>query len=271
MLAGHMRLSLVVPAYNERPRLSRSLELLSAHLARSGHRDAEVIVVDDGSTDGTADLVREWCARWPALQLIQLPTNQGKGAAVRAGVLASRGEVVGFADADLSAPIEQLELLLADLEDADIAIVSRALPGTRLERRQSRPRETMGKLYALLAQLLVIRGVPDAQCGLKLYRGALGRDLFRRSRESGVLFDTEVIAMAAQRGLRVSQRPALWRHDPDSRLHFGLSGSIGVAIALLRLKLRHRILLAVRVQGPVRSYERSPAYPQAIQVSGTKV
>lgn len=266
-----MQLSLVIPAFNERQRLSRSLELLSAHLARAGHRDTEVIVVDDGSSDGTADLVREWGVRWPALQLIQLPTNRGKGAAVRAGILASHGDVVGFADADLSAPIEQLELLLDDLKDADIAILSRALPGTRLERRQSRPREAMGKLYALLAQLLVIRGVPDAQCGLKVYRGALGRELFANARESGVLFDTEILAMAAQRNVRISQRPALWRHDPNSRLHFGLWGSLGVALALLRLKRRHRILLAVRATGPVRSYERSPAYPRAIPVPGTKI
>lgn len=265
-----MQLSIVIPAYNEYERLSRSLELVSAHLARAGHRDAEVIVVDDGSTDGTASLVREWSVRWPALRLIQLPANQGKGAAVRAGILASRGEIVGFADADLSAPIEQLELLLGDLEDAEIAILSRALPGTRLERRQSRPRETMGKLYGFLAQLLVLRGVPDPQCGLKLYRGALGRQLFAGSTESGVLFDTEVLAMATQRGARISQRPALWRHDPDSRLHFGLGGSIGVALSLLRLKMRHRIVLALRATGPVRSYERSHAYPGAMPVPGTQ-
>jgi dolichyl-phosphate beta-glucosyltransferase len=255
-----MQLSLVVPAYNERERLSPTLELLSAHLARSGHHDAEVIVVDDGSTDGTADLVRERALRWPDLRLIQLPTNQGKGAAVRAGILASRGDVVGFADADLSAPIEQLELLLDDLKDAEIAILSRALPGTRIERRQSRPREAMGKLYGLLAQLLVIRGVPDAQCGLKVYRGALGRELFAQVRESGVLFDTEVLAMAAQRGVRISQRPALWRHDPNSRLRFGLWGSLDIAVALLRIKLRHSILMAVPVTGPVRSHERQPSW-----------
>src|SRR6266511_2147769 len=255
-----MRLSLVVPAYNERARLAPTLELLSAHLARSGHHDAEVIVVDDGSTDGTADLVRDWARRWPALRLIQLATNQGKGAAVRAGILASRGDVVGFADADLSAPIEQLELLLHDLEDVEIAILSRALPGARIERHQSRARETMGKLYGLLAELLVIRGVPDAQCGLKVYRGALGRDLFAQVRESGVLFDTEVLAMAALRGIRISQRPALWRHDPDSRLRFGLRGSLGIALTLLRLKLRHSILLAVRVSGPVRSYQPQPSW-----------
>lgn len=266
-----VHLSVVIPAYNERERLGRSLDLLSAHLARFAHRDTEVIVVDDGSTDGTPELVREWCARWPAVRLIQLPTNRGKGAAVRAGVLASHGEVVAFADADLSAPIEQLDLLLADLDDADIAIVSRALPGTRLERRQSRPREAMGKLYALLAQLLVIRGVPDAQCGLKVYRGVIGRELFSRSRENGVLFDTEVLAIAAKRRLRISQRPALWHHDPGSRLRFGLSGSIGVAVALLRVKLRHRILLAVHAAGPVRSYGRSPAHLPAVTAAGTKV
>ncbi len=265
-----MELSIVIPAYNEHERLSRSLGTLWAHLVRAGHRNAEVIVVDDGSTDATADLVREWSVRWPALRLVQLPSNQGKGAAVRAGFAASHGEVIAFTDADLSAPIEQLELLLRDLDDAEIAILSRALPGTRLERRQSLPRETMGKLYALLAQVLVIRGVPDAQCGLKVYRGELGRDLFAKTRESGVLFDTEVLAIAAQRGIRISQRPALWRHDPASTLRFGLVGAIGIAFALLRVKLRHRLFFAVRVKGPIRTYERSLAYPQAIPVSGTK-
>jgi len=265
-----VQLSIVIPAYNERERLGRSLEILSAHLARFAHGSAEVIVVDDGSTDGTPELARKWCAQWRALRLIELPKNRGKGAAVRAGVLESRGEVIAFADADLSAPIEQLELLLADLDDAEIAILSRALPGTRLERRQSRPRETMGKLYALLAQLLVIGGVPDAQCGLKAYRGPIGRELFAQARENGVLFDTEVLAIAAKRRLRISQRPALWRHDPASRLRFGLGGSIGVAVALLRLKLRHRILLPVRAVGPVRSYERSLAYLQGVPAPGTK-
>ena len=265
-----MQLSIVIPAYNEHERLSRSLPILSAHLARSGHRDAEVLVVDDGSSDATADLVREWSVRWPVLRLVQLPSNQGKGAALRAGIAATRGDVVAFADADLSAPIEQLELLLSDLDDAEIAILSRALPGTRLERRQSRPRETMGKLYALLAQLLLIRGVPDAQCGLKAYRGSLGRELFAKARESGVLFDTEVLLMAAQRGIRISQRPALWRHDPASTLRFGLIASMGIGFALLRLKLRHRVVFAVRVTGPVRSYERSLSYPQAMPVSDVK-
>src|SRR5438309_238727 len=162
-------LSIVIPAYNERDRLPRSLDLVRAYLSRGG-RDAEVIVVDDGSADGTADLVRETSREWSALRVIQLPANRGKGAAVRAGMLASRGEQVAFADADLSAPIEQLDLLLDDLADAEVAIVSRALRGARLERRQSRLRESMGKLYAAVAQLLLLRGVPDAQCGLKAYR-----------------------------------------------------------------------------------------------------
>jgi len=266
-----MQLSLVIPAYNERQRLPVSLALIAAHFARSTPRETEVIVVDDGSTDGTRELVSEWVDSWAALRVIELPCNRGKGAAVRAGVLASRGDLVGFVDADLATPIEQLELLLADIADADIALVSRALPGSRLERRQSRPRETMGKLYALLAQLLVVRGIPDAQCGLKLYRGALARDLFARAGESGVLFDTEILAMAAKRGLRISQRPALWRHDPASRLRFGLAGSIGIAVALLRVKARHRLLLPANARGPIRSSERSPACLRATPVRGAKV
>jgi hypothetical protein len=129
----------------------------------------------------------------------------------------------------------------------------------------------MGKFYALLAQMLVIRGVPDAQCGLKVYRGELGRELFAKTRESGVLFDTEVLAMAAQRGVPISQRPARWRHDPASTLRFGLKGSIGIALARVRVKIRRRLVVAVRVTGPIRSYERSLAHSQAIRVSGTKV
>src|SRR5258705_11543477 len=112
-----MHLSIVIPAYNEYERLSRSLEILSAHLARSGHRDAEVIVVDDGSADATADLVRDWSVRWPALTLVQLPKNQGKGAALRPGIPATHGDGVAVADAGLSAPIQPVRLPAHGLDE----------------------------------------------------------------------------------------------------------------------------------------------------------
>lgn len=246
------RLSLVIPAYNEHDRLARSLDQVRAYLVRAG-LEAEVIVVDDGSLDRTADLVRDRSAGWPALRLLRHVRNRGKGAAVRTGVLASAGELVAFADADLSAPIDQLDALIADLADADVAIVSRALPGTQLQRRQSLLREAFGKSYARLARVLLLRGVPDPQCGLKLYRGELARAVFAEVREDGVVFDVEALLLATRRGARISQRPALWDHDPASRLRFGPRSSIAVGLALVAVKVRHRVLLPVRAVGPIRS------------------
>jgi dolichyl-phosphate beta-glucosyltransferase len=262
-------LSIIVPAFNEADRLPRSLDLIRRYLADSGLW-GEVIVVDDGSSDATADLVRKTQVRWPALRLIQHPANRGKGAAVRTGVLASRGDFVAFADADLSAPIDQLDLLMADLDDAEVAIVSRAMPEARLERRQSRGREAMGKLYAALAQALLLRGVGDAQCGLKLYRGEVAREVFAAVGETGILFDTEALVIAARSGSRISQRPAIWRHDPASRIRFDLQRAFGVGLALLRIKLRHRVVLPVSAVGPIRFAEQSPAYRRAIRADGTE-
>ncbi len=222
-------------------------------------------MVDDGSRDGTADLVRELSRDWPALRLESLERNSGKGAAVRAGFAVARGECVAYADADLSAPIDQIAALLADLGDSDVALVSRALPGARLLRRQSVVRETAGKLYALVAQALLLRGVPDAHCGLKIYRGELGRAIFRRVREDGILFDIEALLLAALRGARISQRPAVWSHEPNSRIRFNVVRAFRIGGALLRLKLRYRLLLPVRAQGPIReSVAQSLPYRQAI-------
>lgn len=243
-------LCLVVPAYNEEQRLPASLEAIRRHFEADA-RTVEVMVVDDGSTDGTADVVRERAAQWPSLRLLPLPRNRGKGAAVRTGILASRGEHVAFADADLSAPIGQLSALLCDLSGSEVAIVSRALPGARLVRRQSPVREAAGKTYAVLAQALLLRGVPDAHCGLKAYRGDVARSVFDRVSEDGVLFDIEALLIATLMGARISQRPALWSHDPRSRIRFGPQSALRVAVALARLKARHRIAWPPRVRGPV--------------------
>ncbi|HEV8535674.1 MAG TPA: glycosyltransferase [Candidatus Limnocylindria bacterium] len=261
-------LSLVIPAYNEEERLAPSLTRVRSYLARSG-RDAEVIVVDDGSTDGTPALVRERAATWPALRLARHERNRGKGAAVRTGIAASTGDLVAFADADLSAPIEQLDLLLQDLSDCEIAIMSRALPGTRLLYRQSLGREGLGKLYAVLVRILVLRGIPDPQCGLKLYKGALAREIFAQVRDDRVVFDTEALLLATRRGARISQRPAVWRHDPASRLRFGMASSIAVGVALLAMKLRYRVLVAPRAVGPIRTAEQS-AYGPALRTARTE-
>ena len=248
-------LSMVIPAFNERERLPRALEIIRRYVA-SVEADWEVIVVDDGSTDGTADIVREYAVRWQKVRLVALGRNRGKGAAVKAGIETSRSPIVGFTDADLAAPIEQVALLVEDLADCEIAIVSRALPGASLGTRQSLVREAMGKTYSRLTEALLLRGVPDAQCGLKLYRSSVAREVFDQVTEDGILFDTEALLVATQRGFRISQRPAVWNHDPDSRIRFSVAMACDVAMGLIRLKLRHRIPWPVHAIGATRTAAR---------------
>lgn len=243
-------LSIVVPAYNERQRLPPSLDAIRRYV-EAGSRRVEVIVVDDGSTDGTAALVEELAAGWAELRVLRLPANRGKGAAVRAGIAATGGAIVAYTDADLSAPIEQLDALLAALDHSDVAIASRALPGARLLRRQSPAREAAGKLYAAVARALILRGVPDAHCGLKAYRGDVGRAVFSRVREQGILFDIEALLIATRLGATIAQHPAVWSHEPDSRIRFGPGKAWAVAVALARIKARHRIGWPPRAAAPL--------------------
>src|SRR5919201_1370762 len=244
-------LSLVIPAFNERSRLPRALETIRGHVARTND-DWEIIVVDDGSTDATREVVGAVASRWSAIRLIEHGRNRGKGAAVKTGIAASRAPVIGFTDADLAAPIEQIDLLMKDLADADIAIVSRGLSGASLGTRQSLLREAMGRAYALTAAALLIRGLPDAQCGLKLFRAHAAREIFQDVVEDGITFDTEALLVATKRGFRISQRPAIWSHDPDSRIRFSFPMALDVAASIVRLKLRHRVRFPVRAVGPVR-------------------
>lgn len=242
-------LSIVVPAYNEADRLPASLALIRRYLSARGFA-AEVIVVDDGSRDATAEHARAIAADWSALRVITLGRNRGKGAAVRAGIAASRGRSVAFADADLSAPIEQLDELLDELTVADVAIVSRAVPGARLLRRQSRPREYMGRLYSHVARAALLRGVPDAHCGLKAYRGDVARSVFSRVREDGILFDIEALLLATIDARTIAQRPAVWTHHPASRIRLDPRRALGIGAALLRIKLRYPSLRTRKVRPP---------------------
>lgn len=245
-------LSIVIPAYNEQDRLPRALDAIRAWAEKQA-AEIEVIVVDDGSSDATADIVRARMGYWSSLRLISLGSNQGKGRAVRAGVGASSGDLIAYADADLSAPIDQLDSLILDIHEADVALVSRALPGAVLLQRQSPIREGLGKMYALIVRTLLLRGVGDAQCGLKLFRGDFARQLFVHVGESGVIFDTEALLVATLLGGRISQRPAVWSHDPNTRIPFNLGSAVQIALAVLRVKLRHRIILAPRATGPIKS------------------
>jgi len=214
-----MKLSLVIPAYNEAGRIEDSLEQVFAYL--TGFSDpAEIIVVDDGSTDATAALVQAKAQGRPELRLIRLPKNQGKGAAVRAGVLESQGEWVLMTDADLSTPLFELPRFFAALADGfDLAVASRQLPGARLVRLQPWLRLLAGLLFGFLVRRILPVGVVDTQCGFKLLRGEPGRRLFRRLTVKGFCFDLELLALARQAGWQITELPVTWRYAEGSKVN----------------------------------------------------
>jgi len=210
-------LSVVVPAYNEAARIQPTLDRIFNHLRRRG-RPFEVLVVDDGSTDGTAERVDERAE--PELRVIRSPRNEGKGAAVRRGVIASRGGLVLLTDADLSTPIEALERLEALLsEGAALVCGSRGLAASNIVEHQPFYRERMGKTFNRLVRLLGLTSFRDTQCGFKLFRGEAARDIFSRSRLNGFAFDVEVLYLARRLGYRALEVPVDWRHVPESRVH----------------------------------------------------
>lgn len=210
-------LSIVIPAFNEAQRLPSSLSAVKGYLDQKPI-SSEVIIVDDGSTDETSEIVKAWTNQWPALRLVQ-GSHHGKGGAVRSGVLAARGKYVALADADFSMPVEEFERLTADvMETCDIAIGSREAPGAR---RYDEPwqRHLMSRVFNGVVQLLLLPGIRDTQCGFKCLRREVAIDLCHRQTIEGWGFDPELLYIARRRGYRVREAPISWRYMPGSRLH----------------------------------------------------
>ena len=234
-----MGLSVIIPAYNERQRIPQTLDRVRAYLDSAGEV-YEVIVADDGSTDRTVDYVQSVVDHWPQLRLVALPRNRGKGAAVRAGMLAATGELRLFSDADLSAPIEELPLLRARIGGrCQVAIASRAVPGSTIGVHQPGRREMMGRTYNRLVQLVALPGIHDTQCGFKLFTAEAAVACFEPMRTAGFGFDAEVLLRARRRGWEVAEVPVRWDHREDSRVS-ALRDSWGTLLDLLRLRLRRR-------------------------------
>jgi len=246
--------SIVLPAFDEAARIGPALDELFGYLrrrgpAREGGRSAEelgrwdVLVVDDGSTDGTAGIVTsrpEASGTEPVLRVLRRP-HQGKGAAVRAGMLAATGELVIFADADLATPPDQLPLLTEALAEHDLALGSRVQPdGT--DRRASQPlhRRLLGRAFHSLATAWVTGDVPDTQCGFKGFRRDVAQDLFARQRIVSIVFDAELIHLAQRRGYRVAVIPVKWSDKRGSRMRVRPFMAWRVALDLIRIPLIHR-------------------------------
>jgi len=251
-------LSIVLPAYNEEARLGPALDELFGYLRRRGELaregepgsaelpdDVRVLVVDDGSTDGTGVLVR---ARHevavapgrPRLALLQVP-HGGKGAAVAAGMLAADGDLVVFADADMATPPDELVKIVRALEVADVALGSRIQPDGR-DMRASQPwwRRLLGKGFHVLASAWVVGPIQDTQCGFKGFTRAAAHDLFARQKIRSIVFDVELIFLARRRGYRIAVVPIRWADRRGSRMRPGPGLALRVAWDLFRIPLLHR-------------------------------
>lgn len=233
-MASPLDLSIIIPAYDEEKRLPRTLDRVREYLKKHGG-SAEVIVVDDGSKDGTAQLVESRRADWPELRLLKNPGNKGKGYSVRHGMLEARGKIVLFTDADLSAPIEEADKLLAALATNDIAIGSRALDRRLIEVRQPWLRETLGKFFNGVVRLVLRLPFSDTQCGFKAFRAGPSRIVFEQQTLERFGFDPELLFIARRRGLTVAEVPVRWADDPATRLNAMWDGP-GAILEVLRVR-----------------------------------
>jgi dolichyl-phosphate beta-glucosyltransferase len=244
-----MRLSVVIPAYNEARRIGPTVEKTIAFLAASGSRwlPAEILVVDDGSTDSTA-ATAGGVAATDDVRLVCLAhdTNRGKGAAVRTGFAASMGELILLSDADLATPIEEVDRL-ATMVGNGIAIGSRAVDRDRIEVRQPWYRDLMGRIFNLAVRVLAVRGISDTQCGFKLFDGDLGRRLAAAQRIDGFAFDVELLALCRAWGRPVHEIPVRWRHVEASSVQ-PVSHSLEMLSDLFRIGLWRAV---GRLQPPV--------------------
>lgn len=231
--------TIVIAAYNEEKRLPETLVSIRNYLADK--EPTEIVVVDDGSTDNTAAMVRNLARHMPGLRLISYQRNRGKGYALRKGVESSRGKLVLLTDADLSTPIEELESLKKHLDTQahQIAIGSRALRASNVLKAQPPWRRSMGRLFNRMVQLLVIDGFEDTQCGFKLFSGEVARKLFRNARIDRFAYDVEILALARQHGYRVAEVPVVWKNNAASKVNPALD-SLQMMTDLVKIRLATR-------------------------------
>lgn len=229
-------LSIVIPAYNEEPRILGTLDQVVSFLASRTYT-WEVLVADDGSTDSTAALVQDFALDEPRVRLLRL-SHGGKGWAVKHGMLAAIGRYRFLCDADLSMPFEQVERFLPpEVEGADIVVGSREVAGSRRIGEPGR-RHLMGRLYNWLVRALAVPGIKDTQCGFKCFRGDGVLDLFRRQGTDGFAFDVEILFLARKAGLTIQEVGIDWYYREQSKVR-PVRDSIAMTWDLLKIRWRH--------------------------------
>lgn len=224
MNSPKLDLSVVIPAYNEEFRLPKTLECIFEYLQIRPYQ-AEIIVVDDGSSDRTIEIVNSSRQKYPRLRLVSNAENRGKGFSVRHGMIEAQGEIALFTDADLSTPIEEADKLLAALQMGyDVAIGSRAIDRNLIEVHQSRVREQAGILFNRLVRWIMGIELSDTQCGFKAFRMERARVIFEQQRIERFGFDPEILFLANRNGLRVAEVAVRWSHDAGTKVNVAADG-----------------------------------------------
>ena len=236
-----MKLSIIIPAYNEEDRIVRTLESTRLYLNQQDY-SSEVIVISDGSSDGTKSVAERFASGEKVkLKALEYHPNRGKGYAVRYGMLKGRGEFVLFMDADYSVPIEEVEKGIGLIEAGhDIAIASRAIDGSEVSQHQNFFREVSARIYTFIQNAHLGIDYRDTQCGFKIFTRTAARILFEKQKLSSVIFDPEILWLAKQEGFSVAEFPVKWTHVEDSRIQYdSLKKSVFVFQELFRIKKLH--------------------------------
>jgi len=210
-------LSVVVPVYNEEVRIRKTLSKLTGYLDRR-FPQSEILVVNDGSTDKTSEILEE--IEDKLLRVLSNKKNHGKGYAVRQGVLAAKGNIIFFTDADMSTPAQEIGrfMKLMEKEKVDILIGSRSVKGTKLKIRQPCYRQNMGKIFNWFVKRLTGLPFEDTQCGFKAFRRAAAEALFKQAKQNGFVFDVELLLLAQRQKMQVREVPVTWVNSPKSRV-----------------------------------------------------
>ncbi len=240
-------ISIVIPAYNEQVRLPDTLHRVERYLQETDWVFHEILVVDDGSTDGTFDAAATFAAANPNIRVLRNPGNRGKGFSVRHGMLEARGEWRLFSDADLSTPVEELEKLWRavghgnnaqdNAQGNEIAIGSRALDRSLIGVHQPGYRETMGRVFNAVMRAATGLPISDTQCGFKLFRGDIAQEVFSRQRLERFGFDAEVLYIASRRHYRIAEVPVRWNHVEGSKV--GMLTGLHAFGELLEIRLNN--------------------------------
>lgn len=226
-----MNLSIVIPAYNEEKRIERTLQKIEKYASKN-FKNYEIIVVDDCSQDNTSEI----SLKYENVKILKNSKNMGKGYSVRRGILCAKYELVLFTDADLATPIEEIEKLLFKIKQGhDIAIASRNLKNSIIVVQQAKYRQLMGKTFPLLVRCFILPDFKDTQCGFKLFKTNIAKEIFAKQKSNGFAFDVEVLYLAKKLRCKIAEVPVVWIDQKGSKLN-PLKDALKMLIELVKIK-----------------------------------